>query len=181
MTSMKITQCSRPPLHPPCLPTSKILPPLDLGRPISNKPFQMITNQLKVNIIQGWLLYVIRSGLSFRSAFVFNINSLIFSGFRLTFFAFIWSKSRQSWTEPALCTFSWHYILVCEVVQKYHEMLFLKKFFLVLILHSTCFIFITSKGKQTTEKQLHRAWEWTKSNKKKSRHIQIDPALKCSI
>ena len=106
------------------------------------------------------------SGLSFRLAFAFSINSLIFSGFRLTFFAFIWSKSRQSWTEPALCTFSWHYILVCEVVQKYHEMLFLKKFFLVLILHSTCFIFITSKGKQTTEKQLHRAWEWTKSNKK---------------
>ena len=27
MTSMKITQCSRPPPHTPCLATSKILPP----------------------------------------------------------------------------------------------------------------------------------------------------------
>ena len=46
---------------------------LNLGRPISNEiapypppphppfPLQMITNQLNENIIQGWLLYLIRS------------------------------------------------------------------------------------------------------------------------
>ena len=43
---------------------------------------QMITNQFKENIIQGLLLYVIRSfRLSFWSAFAFSINSLILSGF----------------------------------------------------------------------------------------------------
>ena len=40
----------------------------------------MITNQLKGNIILGL------SGLSFRSAFVFSINSLILSGIQLTSF-----------------------------------------------------------------------------------------------
>ena len=44
---------------------------------------QMITNQLKENIIQGWLF--ILSFPFFRSAFFFSINSLILSGFPLTF------------------------------------------------------------------------------------------------
>ena len=44
----------------------KVLPPPDLGGPITNDPpsLRMITNQLKESIIQGWLLYVIRSFLS---------------------------------------------------------------------------------------------------------------------
>ena len=132
------------------------------------------------------------SGLSFRSAFVSSINSLILSGFPLTSFHLAeanliprailesWSKSRpqsyfrklknsfspssysvkirwgQSWAETSLSTFSWHYILVCAVVQKYHEMFFFK-FFLVLILQSTCFIFTTSKRKQTMEHEPYRA------------------------
>ena len=38
MTSMKIVQFSRPPPHPLFHPKSRILPPLDLGHPISNEP-----------------------------------------------------------------------------------------------------------------------------------------------
>ena len=45
---------------------------------------QMINNQLKENIIQGWLLHVIRSFL--QVGFVFSINSLILSVFPLTSF-----------------------------------------------------------------------------------------------
>ena len=44
---------------------------------------------------------------------------------------------------------------------------FLKKVFLVLIFQSTCFIWITWKREQTIEQQLHRACEWTKSDKNK--------------
>ena len=58
---------------------------LDLGRPISNKPpsrLQMIINQLKANIVQGWLLYVIRSilqvGFRFRNQLINLINWLLF-------------------------------------------------------------------------------------------------------
>ena len=65
MTSMKIVQFSRPPtpfvhLRP------KFFHLLDLGRSISNEPpslppLQTISNQLKENIILGWLLYVVKS------------------------------------------------------------------------------------------------------------------------
>ena len=125
------------------------------------------------------------SRLSFRSAFVvFSINSLILPGFPLTFFHLveanlvpraIFKNYKTLFRLPLiakicagvnlelkphyLSTFSWHYILVCAVVQKYHEMFFLKKFFLVLILQSTCFIFTTSKRKQTMEHQPHRVYE----------------------
>ena len=63
------------------------------------------------------------SGPSFRSASVFNINSLILSGFPLTSFPL---------AEASLSAFSWLYILVCAVVQKYHEMSFI---FLFIIIH----------------------------------------------
>ena len=48
------------------------------------------------------------SGPSFRSAFVFSINSLILPGFPLTSF---------NLAEASLSAFSWLYILVCGVVQ----------------------------------------------------------------
>ena len=50
---------------------------LHLGRLISNKPFQMITNQLKENIIQGWLLYVIRSFLQVSVCFQYQLTDLV--------------------------------------------------------------------------------------------------------
>ena len=86
----------------------KFFHPLDLEHPISNifplPHFQMIINQLKENMIEGWLLYVNR--LAFRLVFIFSINSIIFSGFPLTFFHL---------AEASLFA----------VVQKYHEMSFI--------------------------------------------------------
>ena len=87
---------------PPCPSTSKILPPFDLGRPISNE-IPPSTNQWKENIIQGWIFML--SGPFFRSAFVFSINSLILSGFSLNSFHL---------TEGSLSAFSWFYTLVCS-------------------------------------------------------------------
>ena len=56
MTSIKIVQFSRPPPPAPLIQLRpKFFHLLDLGRPISNErpPLQMITNQLKGNIILG--------------------------------------------------------------------------------------------------------------------------------
>ena len=105
-------------------------PPLLVHRPYSSTPLtldvqfqtnplltpslQMIANQLKENIIQGWLFML--SGPSFRSAFIFSINSLILSGFPLTSFLL---------AEASLSAFSWLHALVCAVSQKYHEMSFI--------------------------------------------------------
>ena len=50
------------------------------------------------------------SGPSFRSAFVFSIDSLIFSGFPLTSFHL---------AEASLSAFWLPYTVVCAVVQKY--------------------------------------------------------------
>ena len=88
-------------LHPKCFC------PLDLGYPISNEPFQMITNHLKENIQDD---YYVLSGPSSRSAFFFSIISLILSGFLLT-----------SFHIASLSAFSWLYTLVCTVVQTYHK------------------------------------------------------------
>ena len=55
------------------------------------------------------------SDISFRTTSVFNINSLILSGFPLTSFHLV---------ETLLCAFSWLYTLECAVLQKYHEMYF---------------------------------------------------------
>ena len=59
------------------------------------------------------------SGPSFRSAFVFSINSLILSGFPLTSFHL---------AEASLSVFAWFYTLVCAVVEKYHGMSFIYKY-----------------------------------------------------
>ena len=86
------------------------------------------------------------SGLSFRSAFVFSTSSLILYGFPLTFFRLaeanlvpraILKKLKTSFSscscsekkrwgsssaEASLSTFSWLYILLCAIVQKFHQM-----------------------------------------------------------
>ena len=149
----------------------------------------MITNQLKENIILGWLLYIVRSFLQVGFRFQYQLINFVWLSFDV--FSFSWSQSRpqsnfkklktsflpssysekmhwgQGWAEASLSTFSWLYILVCAVVHKYHEMFSLKKFFLVLILQSTCFVCITWKRKQTMEQQPRSACEWTESNKQK--------------
>ena len=85
MASMKIVQFLRPSTHFVHL-RPQFFHSFDLERPISRtpSPLQMITNQLKENIIQGWLFML--SGTPFMSAFVFSINSLILPGFPLISF-----------------------------------------------------------------------------------------------
>ena len=106
MTSMEITEFSRPPT--PCLSTFKFLPPL--WHWTSNfkrtSPLHMISNHDHQFML---------SDPSFRSAFVFSINSLILSGFSLTSF---------NCAEAPLFAFSWLYTLVCVVVKKFHDMSF---------------------------------------------------------
>ena len=131
--------------HPPCQAAPKFFHPLYLGRRISNifpLLFQMITNWLKGNMILGWL-YVIRSFLQFGFRFQYQFNNLVWLS--ADFFSFSWGQHRphsniknsisfspffysektrwgQGWAEASLSTFSWFYVLVCAVLQKYHEM-----------------------------------------------------------
>ena len=91
ITSMKIIQFPKP--STPLLHLRpKFFYPLDLGRPLSNETpssFLMITNQLKENIIQGWLLHVIRSFLQFGFRFQYQLINFVWLSFG--FFSFSWS------------------------------------------------------------------------------------------
>ena len=71
------------------------------------------------------------SGPSFRSAFIFSINSLILSGFPLTSFHL---------AEALLSAFLWLYTLVCAKISRHVFYLQLFTFF-VHILQSTCCFF----------------------------------------
>ena len=78
--------------HPPCLSTSKLLPPSWLWTfnfKQTAPSLQMITYQLKENLIQGWLLYLIRSLLRFGSRFQYQLINLVLLSF--DFFSFRWS------------------------------------------------------------------------------------------
>ena len=70
---------------------SKFFHPLDLGCPILNEPppLQMITNQLKENINQGWQLYVTRSFLQAGFRFRYQLINLVWLSFH--FSSFSWS------------------------------------------------------------------------------------------
>ena len=83
MTFMKIVQFSRPPT-PLVQPRPKFLHSLDLGRPISNEPPPSANNNQSIKRKHNPRMTIMLSGLSFRSAFVFSINSLILSGFPWT-------------------------------------------------------------------------------------------------
>ena len=107
------------------------------------------------------------SGPSFRSAFVFCINSLIWSCFLLASFHL---------AETYLPSFSWLYTVVCAVVQKYFKKCFVYNY--SRFWHSFCnkpvlwqinlFYCTTWKRKQTMEQQLHRTSERTKSKQKQN-------------
>ena len=160
MTSIKIVKLSKPPTSLSSYVQDSSTS-VKLGRQISNEypHLQMITKQLKGNIILGWLLYFIKSffQVGFRFQHQLIINLVWFS---IDFSSFSWSQSRpqsnfkklkisfslssysgktcwsQGWTEASLST-----------------------------LQSTCFICI--KRKQTMGQQPHRTCEWTKSNQNK--------------
>ena len=77
MTSMKIVQFSRPPT-PLVQLRPKFFHPLDLGRPISNEPHPPTpssNDNQPIKRKQPKDVYYMLSGLFFRSAFVFSINS----------------------------------------------------------------------------------------------------------
>ena len=122
-------------------------------------PLQMITNQLKENIIQEWLLYVIRSFLQVGFRFQYELINLVWLSF--DFFSFSWSLT--IWFFMAL------YSRECSCPNISQNAFYLWLFkLLVLILQSTCFICTTWKCKQTMEQQPHRACERTKSKTKTS-------------
>ena len=97
-----------------------------------------ITNHWKENIIQGWLLYIIRSFLQVSFCFHYQLINLVWLS--IDFFPFSWSQPRpqscfkklktsfspssyneklcwgQDWAEASLSAFSWLYGLVCAVV-----------------------------------------------------------------
>ena len=91
MTSMKIVQFSRPPLPPLVHLRPKFSHPLHLNfKRTSSPPFlQMVTSELKENIIQGWLSYVIRSFLQVGFRFQYQLVHLVWLSF--DFFSFNWS------------------------------------------------------------------------------------------
>ena len=111
MTSMKTVKVLRP-LTPLVHPRPKFFSPFNLWRSISKKPSrQMITNQVKENIIQGWLLFVLRS-------------------FFLAGFCFQYQLINFDWLYfDSISDFWWLYTLLCIVAQKYHN------FFLFIIIH----------------------------------------------
>ena len=109
MTSMKIVQFSRLPT-PLLYLRPKLFHPLDLGCPISNElhpPLQIIINQIKNNIIQGWLFYVIRSFLQVGFCFQYQLSNLVWLSF--DFFSFSWSLT--------ICLFV-AFLLLCVQLSK---------------------------------------------------------------
>ena len=101
-------------VHENC-PIFNTTPPISLSICISTNsplpPLQKITNQLKENIIQGWLLLVIGSSLQVGFRFQHQFINL--------WLLFISLKPRYLLFRGFIAT------LVCAVVQKYHEMSFI--------------------------------------------------------
>ena len=133
MTSMKIVQFSRPPT-PLVHLSPKFFHLLDLELPILNEPprLQMITSQLKGNIIQGWLIYIIRFFLQVGFRFQYQLINLAWLSF--DFFSFSWSLLISFLVALYSC--------VCSCPKTSRNAFYL---FLVLILLSTCFICTTWK------------------------------------
>ena len=107
MTSMKIVKFSRPP--PPCPCTSKIPPPSWPWMSNSKRTplLQMINSQLKGNIIQRWLLYVIRSFFQVGFRFQYKLINLVW--FSFNFFSFSWSLT--------ICCFMALFSCVCSCLK----------------------------------------------------------------
>ena len=146
MTSMKIVQFSRSPSPlVPLVSLAYILPtPFPWTSNLKRNPLPPSPKyQLKENSLQRWLLYVIRPFLQVGFCFQYQLINLVWVS--IDFFCFSWSKScpqsnfkklknsflpssysekmgwGRSWAEASLSCVS--------VVQKYHDMFFLKKFF----------------------------------------------------
>ena len=155
----------------------------------------MIASRLKGNIILGWLIcyQVFPSGqVVFRFYYhlinlfeanvvpraILQIKTFLPSSYRKRRVGFkvSWSLTIYFFVALHSCVCSW---------PKISPNVFFKKHFFSAHFASTCFVCMTWKRKHTMEQQSHRACEWTKSNKNKTkikpRHIQIDHAFYCSI
>ena len=161
---LKIVQFSRLPL--PCPSTSKIPPPcwpwmsnFKRKTPPPSSPLQMITNELKEYIIQGWLLYVIRSFFQVSFRFQYQLINLVWLSF--DFFSFSWYLT--------ICLFVTLYPCVCSCPKTSRNVFNLQLFtFLVLSLLSACFICRTWKCRQTMEQQPPNACERTKPKQRQN-------------
>ena len=116
MTSMKIVQFLSPPI-PTCTSTSKIPPHpwpwtsnLKRTLPPPSLSLQMITNQLKENIIQEWLLHIIRSFLQVGFRFQYQLN---FFWLSFDFFSFSWSLTIYFFVALYSCVCVCVYVCVC--------------------------------------------------------------------
>ena len=120
------------------------------------------------------------SGPSFRSAFVFSINSLILSGFPLTSFHL---------AEDSLSAFSWLYIHVfmCVQLSKYTTKCLLLTIIHILSIYSFC----NQPASFAQLENVNKLWKNNcavhvnkrnqNKNKTKSSHIQINHAFYYSI
>ena len=102
--------------QPPCSSISKILPP---PWPWTSNfkwtlllPSRTNDNQSMKRKHNPRMTLICYHALPSGQLFFFSINSLILSGFPLTFFDL---------AKVSLCAFSWLYTLVCVVIQKYHK------------------------------------------------------------
>ena len=94
MASMKIVQFSRPPLSlSSYVQNSSTILTLDVQFQTTSSPhlsLQIIANQLKENIIQEWLLYIIRSFIQVGFWFQFQLINLVWLS--IDFSPFSWSQ-----------------------------------------------------------------------------------------
>ena len=109
--------------------------------PTSSPNDKMITNQLKENTVQEWLLYIITCFLQVGFRFQYQLINLVWLS--CDFFSFSWSFTICFSMALYFCVYS------CPKI--------------IHILQSTCFICTTRKRKQTMDQQLHRACNRTKS------------------
>ena len=108
--SIKIVQFWKP--HTPLVHLRpQFLHLFDLGRPNLNEPppLEMITNQLKENIIQGLLLNVIRSFLRVGFRFQYQLINLVWLSYN--FFSFSWSLIICFFVGLYSCVFGYPKIL----------------------------------------------------------------------
>ena len=157
MTLMKIVQFSRHPLPPLSIYVQTFSPPWPWTSNFTSfpPPHQMTTNQLKENIIQGWLL----------SAFGFSTNSLMLSGFSLTSFHLV--------EPPLLYLLLCGFILLCVQCNYSH-------FSTHFAINLGFFVQLENKLQNNSSTVNMNERNQNKS-KTKTRHIQIDHTFYCSI
>ena len=123
----------------------------------THTPRQVITDQLKENVIQWWIIYAVRSFFQIGFRFKYQLINLLWLSF--DFFSFSWSVN--------ICFFMALNSCVCSCPKISQNVFYLQLFtFLVLILQSTYFICATWKLKQTMEQQPHHECDRTKSKHK---------------